>query len=488
MGRVSAVIVCVKGFQPALQRSSCLGRLAGGFTEGHTHGLGDVCKSGVRVGRELIPTGRIHGLDDVGGRQPFFVLRFAEGSPGRLLFLAHRLFGLLSQGLKLLVCRRAFFHEELAKLGDAVEFLRPSQTLFRLVPFVRTRRAVPLGLGDFLDVNQDRNVVLATTLHRFLVRRHKGWEIPPLHAVNQQAVGAFFPLKPCKSFGNALLDGLVLLRHRNAVAVVPHVHEHGHLQDAGGVHGLPEHPFRRARVTDGADGNLVAAVGELGVGGCHVWEGAVHLARLGQTQQARHLRPRGGHVGRAVEARHLILPIPKFIQHPGGEVAAHLPPARGGVGDHVGVGVQGREVLLHGEQTLCHHEGLVPVVPRTPVPWPQHFGERQLRQLLAVPEDPKLRLAREHFFAAEQGCFTAGANQCVILDQLGAKRLNVCLGGCGGSCRHGCTKVHRGPPLASTQEPQPINNVAVKEFGGRRTPRRWPSQPWRCASPARRLP
>ena len=110
MGRVSTVVVCVKGFQPTLQRSSCLGRLAGGFTKGQTHGLGDVCKSCIRVVRERLPAGRIHGLNDVGGRQPFFVLCLAEGSPGRLLFLAHRLFGLLSQGLKLLVCRRAFFH------------------------------------------------------------------------------------------------------------------------------------------------------------------------------------------------------------------------------------------------------------------------------------------------------------------------------------------------------------------------------------------
>ena len=422
---VADVVVAVKRLQPTSKRVALGRRLSGRVGQGATDGLRHFGTAGIAVVPERLCTGSVQRGQQIGRRQALLIDGGPVGRPGLFLLGANVFFGLFAQGIQFFLGGRTFLQEELPHLSNAIVFRRPGQTLFRLVPLVGSRRAVALWLGDFLHVNQDWNVVFPAPLGRLLVRGNQVGVIPSFDAVNDQTVGRFFSLETGQSGRDALLHRLVLLGNRNAVPVVPHAHEHGHLEHARRVHGFPKQPFRRARVANRADRDFVATIGESGHAFCEFRHRLEHLARLGQSDQPWHLASRRADVGRAVEVGHQILPGSVFVQGPGGKVTSHLSARRRGVRFDIGMGVERCEVLLHAEQSPRHHERLVPVVPRPPIALSHHLGQSHLSHLLAVPKNPKLRLPRQHLFASEQRGFTADAHQFVIRKQRLAKRLDV---------------------------------------------------------------
>ena len=221
--------------------------------------------------------------------------------------------------------------------------------------------------------------------------------------------------------GNGRLGSLVLLRDADAVSIVPHVHEHGDLQDTCGVHGFPEQAFRCACIANGSDGNFIAPCGESRFSLRHLIQLPVELGCLRQSEQPRHLATRGADVCGAVELGHVVHPFAVFGQKPRGKMTAHLPSRRGGFTFDVGIGVERSEILAHIQQPSGHHQRLIAVVARAPVAVAHHLGKGNLRQFFSIPKNAKLGLSSQHLFAAEQRSFTADASKTVIVQQQGSE-------------------------------------------------------------------
>ena len=77
-----------------------------------------------------------HGPEQLHRGVPLSVQCSANSLPCGLLFPTHGLLGFGTNGLQLRLRRRSLHHEEAPKLTNAVELLRPSQTLRGLVPLV----------------------------------------------------------------------------------------------------------------------------------------------------------------------------------------------------------------------------------------------------------------------------------------------------------------------------------------------------------------
>ena len=224
--------------------------------------MGHFGPAGIAVVAQRLGAGRIERRQQVGRRHALLVEDRTERGPRLFLLGANFFLGLLAKGVQFFLGGRPLFHEELRHLTDAIVLCRPRQPFFRLVPLVRPRRAVTLGLGDFFDVHQHGNVVFTATLRGVFVGGHEAGVIPPFDPINDQTVGGFFTLESGQGRGNALLHRLVFLGHRNAIPVVPHTHEHGHFKHTSRIHRFPKQPLGRARIADGAHRDFVAAVGE----------------------------------------------------------------------------------------------------------------------------------------------------------------------------------------------------------------------------------
>jgi hypothetical protein len=85
---------------------------------------------------------------------------------------------------------------------------------------------------------------------------------------------------------------------------------------------------------------------------------------------------------------------------------------------HVGMGVELREPLLHGELADGEHEGHVAVVAAAPVAVAELLGHGHLGQFLTVAEDAELGLACKHFLAAQQARLATLVYDAVVAEDL----------------------------------------------------------------------
>ena len=136
---------------------------------------------------------------------------------------------------------------------------------------------------------------------------------------------------------------------------------------------------------------------------------------MGQTQQPRHLARGGRQINRTVGLLGQRQEVSLRIDHAGSKVAVHLTACRHGLSFGVGVGIKLGKVLLHAHHTQHHHEGLIPVVTASEIAISKLTCKGELCHLLAISEDSEFGLAREDFFAAQQGCLPADASQAVIV-------------------------------------------------------------------------
>jgi len=210
---VTLVVVTVERLQPAAQGLARWVGVSCRVGQGSAHGLGHFSASGVGVVAQRLSARRIHRRQQVGRRDPLFVEGRPERCPRLFLLGADFFFGLLAKGVQFVLRRCPLFDEELRHLTDAVELFRPRQALLRLVPLVRPRGAVTLGLGDFFHVHQHRDVVFTATLRGVFVGGHQAGVVPSFDAVHHQSVGGFFTLKPRQGRGDALLHRLEFLGH-----------------------------------------------------------------------------------------------------------------------------------------------------------------------------------------------------------------------------------------------------------------------------------
>ena len=266
------------------------------------------------------------------------------------------------------------------------------------------------------------------------VQRHV---VPALGLEELDAVGAGLALEAREQRTDAALGGLVGLAHADAPAIVPHAHGHGHLQHAGGIQGLPEVALAGAGIADGAEGHLVAAVGEVRVAMQRLVV-AEDLAGLREPEQARHLSGRGGDVGRGIRLGHQVLPFAVVVEAARGEVAVHAAAGAAGVGAHIGVRIELREPLLHGELPDGEHEGHVAVVAAAPIAIAELLGHAHLRQLLAIAEDPELGFAAKDLLAADERRLAAQHAELIVAQDFLFQFAQADLGfGCGLGAGHG---------------------------------------------------
>src|SRR5207253_3218922 len=114
--------------------------------------------------------------------------------------------------------------------------------------------------------------------------------VPTFYGVDVIALlTAAVALKSFEELGEIALGDLKLVRHGDAVSVVPDRNDHRHADHAGGIDRLPEHPLGAARVTDRAPRDLVAAVRELRHL-FHLTDDAIELRRVAESDEPRHLR------------------------------------------------------------------------------------------------------------------------------------------------------------------------------------------------------
>lgn len=67
----------------------------------------------------------------------------------------------------------------------------------------------------------------------------------------------------------------------------------------------------------------------------------------------------------------------------------------------IGVGIELREPLLHGEFTDRQHEGHVAVITTAPIALAELFGHAHLGQFLAIAEDPELGFSGQYLFPSQ---------------------------------------------------------------------------------------
>ncbi|MCU0320707.1 MAG: hypothetical protein MUE88_11640 [Flavobacteriales bacterium] len=131
-----------------------------------------------------------------------------------------------------------------------------------------------------------------------------------------------------------------------------------------------------------------------------------------------HLARRGTDVGAGVGLGHQVLPFALVVEAPGGEVAVHAAASAAGIRVHVGVGVELREPLLHGELADGEHEGHVAVIATAPIAIAELLGHGHLGQFLAIAEDAELGFAGEHFLATQQTGLAALGHNAVVAEDL----------------------------------------------------------------------
>ena len=288
-------------------------------------------------------------------------------------------------------------------------------------------------------MDEHRNMAVAAHLHGPLVGQEQSRVIPSPDLEHHNAASGQLRFRfgerntpiPCptglgtigharQGLRNAFTRRLVLLGHGNAVAIVPHRHAEGHPHDRGRVHGLPEHALRGGGVSNGAERHFPSAVRQ----GLGLEAGLLHrlaltpemAAGVGQTQEPRHLARGRRQVHRAVRPGGQVQELPIGAHRRRAEVAVHLAARGHGLPFGVGVGVQLGEVLLDGEQSQRHHQGLVPVVSTAEVARPELAREGQLGHLFSIAENAKLGLARQDLLPSKQGSFTADAGELIIVE------------------------------------------------------------------------
>ncbi len=174
--------------------------------------------------------------------------------------------------------------------------------------------------------------------------------IPAGHGVNIVApIAARLALEPLQQLRDAALGQLELVRHADAVVVVPDAEDHWPAEHARGVDGFPEHAFGTARVADRAEGDLVAVVRERRERG-QFWKLPVELRGVSKADEPGHLRAGRRDVGGAVHDPGQILPPAVPVEEARGKVGVHRPPAGHRLKLRVGVGVKLSEEFLDGMQ------------------------------------------------------------------------------------------------------------------------------------------
>ena len=99
-------------------------------------------------------------------------------------------------------------------------------------------------------------------------------------------------------------------------------------------------------------------------------------------------------------------------------MAVHLASGAGRFRVDVGMCVELREPLLHGQLADGEHEGLVAVISAAPIAGAELLGHAHLRQFLSVAEDAELGFPCEHFLAAEQADLSAERDKFEVAEDL----------------------------------------------------------------------
>ena len=148
---------------------------------------------------------------------------------------------------------------------------------------------MPLRLRHLRDVQDRRDVLHAHDARRGDVRLAQRRVVPPFDGVD---VVAFFllriALESLQQLRDVALRHLEIVRHGDAVVVVPDGDDHRDLQHARGVDRFPEHPLGAARVADRSPRHFVATPRELRHR-LQLVDLAIELRGPGQPDQARHL-------------------------------------------------------------------------------------------------------------------------------------------------------------------------------------------------------
>ena len=124
-----------------------------------------------------------------------------------------------------------------------------------------------LRLGDFGDMHQRGDVILAGDLGGGRVGFEQGGIVPAAHGVEVVAAvalvgGAGVALEAAQDGADVFLDHLELVGDGDAVAVVVDGEDGGGVQHADGVDRFPEDALGGGGVADAGPGDLVAVVRE----------------------------------------------------------------------------------------------------------------------------------------------------------------------------------------------------------------------------------
>ena len=214
------------------------------------------------------------------------------------------------------------------------------------------------------------------------------------------------------------LRRLQFVRHRDAVAVVPDGDDERDLQDARGVHRLPEEALARPGVAARAEADLVAVVREAARGLAQARRDAVELRGPREPDRARHLRRHRRDVRRALPGREEVAPTPLRVHGACAVVVRHLTAARVRLAIDVGVGVELREVVLERRDADRHRERLVAVIAAPPVTRPEGVRHPEVRDLLAVTEDAERRPTVQHLAPTDLGRGAAQHGEAVVGNDL----------------------------------------------------------------------
>ena len=103
----------------------------------------------------------------------------------------------------------------------------------------------------------------------------------------------------------------------------------------------------------------------------------------------------------------------------------HRPAAGPWIVLDVRIGVELSEEFVECSHPRGEDEGLIAVVAGSPIAFAEGAGHGQLRHFLAVAEDAELRLAGEHFLAADQAGLTASKGHTVVPDDALARELRA---------------------------------------------------------------
>jgi hypothetical protein len=271
-----------------------------------------------------------------------------------------------------------------------------------------------LRLCQLDDVDDSGHMLAAGDLGSLLVNAHQRRIIPSAHDVEVEAIPpSGSPPEALQQCRDVALGDLVLVGHGDTVAVVPDRDDRRGAQHADSVDRFPEHPLGTGCVPDGAPGDLFAVVGERR----HVaqlGELAVQARGVGEPDQPGHLRARRRDIRGDIDLRRLHPPRAIGIDQAHAEVAVHLASSGGGLCLLVGMGIELREELLQRQQAQRHQEGLVAVVPRTPVPWAEGFRHGNLGDLLAIAEDAEFGFAGEDLAASQKAGVAAFPADAVV--------------------------------------------------------------------------